>query len=107
MWSVLKDLEASALDEKHKALLFVSIVGPKLWLIIAVVGFSHAPRVARVIRDATLSVVERDFVKAAEATGIRRSRIMTGEILPNITGPLMVETGLRLTYSIGLVAALE
>jgi peptide/nickel transport system permease protein len=89
------------------ALLFVSIVGPKLWLIILVVGFSHAPRVARVIRDATLSVVERDFVKAAEATGIRRSRIITGEILPNITGPLMVEAGLRLTYSIGLVAALS
>jgi peptide/nickel transport system permease protein len=89
------------------ALVFLSIIGPKLWLIVAVVGFSHAPRVARVIRDATLSVVERDFVKAAEATGIRRSRIMTGEILPNITGPLMVEAGLRLTYSIGLVAVLS
>jgi peptide/nickel transport system permease protein len=89
------------------ALLFVSIIGPKLWLIVAVIGFSHAPRVARVMRDATLAVAERDFVKAAEATGIRRSRIMAGEILPNVTGPLMVELGLRLTYSIGLVAALS
>lgn len=89
------------------ALLFVSIVGPKLWLLIAVVGLSHAPRVARVMRGATLSVVERDFIKAAEATGIRRVRIMIGEILPNVTGPLMVELGLRLTYSIGLIAALS
>jgi peptide/nickel transport system permease protein len=89
------------------ALLFLSIVGPNLWLLVVVVGLSHAPRSARVMRDAALSVVERDFVKAAEATGVRRWRIMAGEILPNVTGPLMVELGLRLTYSIGLVAALN
>jgi peptide/nickel transport system permease protein len=89
------------------ALLFLSILGPRPWLLVAVVAGSHAPRSARVLRDATLSVVERDFVKAAEATGIRRSRIMAGEILPNVTGPLMVEVGLRLTYSIGLIAALS
>ncbi len=89
------------------ALLFLSILGPRLWLLVAVVGGSHTPRVARVIRDATLGVVERDFVKAAEAIGVRRWRIMVGEILPNVTSALMVELGLRLTYSIGLVAALS
>jgi len=89
------------------ALLVLSIVGPQPWLIVVVVGASHVPRVARVLRDATLAVVERDFVKAAEATGVPRWRIMAGEILPNVTGPLMVELGLRLTYSIGLVAALN
>jgi peptide/nickel transport system permease protein len=89
------------------ALLFLSIVGPKLWLLVTIVGVSHAPRSARVMRDAALAVVERDFVKAAEATGIRRWRIMIGEILPNVSGPLMVELGLRLTFSIGLVAALS
>jgi peptide/nickel transport system permease protein len=89
------------------ALLFLSIIGPKLWLLVAVVGGSHAPRVARVIRSATLAVVERDFVKAAEAIGVRRRKIMVGEILPNVTSALMVEFGLRLTYSIGLIAALS
>jgi len=89
------------------ALLFLAIVGPKLWLLVLVVGGSHAPRVARVIRGATLGVVERDFVKAAEAVGVRRWKIMAREILPNVTSALMVELGLRLTYSIGLVAALS
>jgi peptide/nickel transport system permease protein len=89
------------------ALLFLTILGPRPWLIVVVAAAGHAPRTARVLRDATLSVVERDFVKAAEATGLRRWRIMAGEILPNVTGPLMVELGLRLTYSIGLVAALS
>ncbi len=35
-----------------------------------------------------------------------RRKILMGEILPNITSPLLVEFGLRLTYSIGLIAAL-
>jgi peptide/nickel transport system permease protein len=88
-------------------LLFVSIVGPKLWLIVLMVGISHAPRIARVTRAATLEVAQRDFVHAAEAFGIARWKILFNEILPSITSPLLVEFGLRLTYSIGLIAALS
>ena len=89
------------------ALLFVSIVGPKLWLIVLMVGFSHAPRIARVTRAATLEVAQRDFIHAAEALGVARRKILAFEILPNITSPLLVEFGLRLTYSIGLIAGLS
>jgi peptide/nickel transport system permease protein len=88
-------------------LLAVSAIGPKLWLIVLTVGATHAPRVARVIRGAAQEIVERDFVKAAEAVGEKRSRIVFGELLPNVTSPLLVEIGLRLTYSIGLVAAIS
>jgi peptide/nickel transport system permease protein len=89
------------------ALLIVSAFGPKLYLLVLTVGIGHAPRVARVMRGAAQQVVERDFVKAAEAVGESRSRILFSELLPNVTSPLLVETGLRLTYSIGLVAALS
>jgi peptide/nickel transport system permease protein len=33
-------------------------------------------------------------------------RIVVREILPNMTGPLLAEAGLRLTYSIGIVAGI-
>jgi peptide/nickel transport system permease protein len=89
------------------ALLAVSAIGPKLWLIVLVVALGHIPRVARVMRGAAQEVVERDFVKAAEAVGEKRSRIVFGELLPNVTSPLLVELGLRMTYSIGLVAAVS
>ncbi|HZB76099.1 MAG TPA: ABC transporter permease [Solirubrobacteraceae bacterium] len=89
------------------ALLAVSALGAKLWLIVLIVGLTHAPRVARVMRGAAQEVVERDFVKAAEAVGEKRSRIIFGELLPNVTSPLLVELGLRMTYSIGLVAAIS
>jgi peptide/nickel transport system permease protein len=88
-------------------LLAVSAIGPKLWLIVVTVGITHAPRVARVMRGAAQEVVERDFIKAAEAVGEKRSRIVFGELLPNVTSPLLVELGLRMTYSIGLVAAVS
>ncbi|MDA8080100.1 MAG: ABC transporter permease [Actinomycetota bacterium] len=89
------------------ALLLVSIIGPKLWLIVLAVGFSHIPAVARVLRSASLDVSERDYVKYAEMQGFSRVGVMFKEILPNLISPLMVETGLRLTYSIVVMAGLE
>jgi peptide/nickel transport system permease protein len=89
------------------ALLLVSIIGPKTWLLVVAVGLSHAPQVARVLRATALEVSERDFVKAVEITGVSRTRIMRTEILPNLITPLMVEAGLRLTYSIIIIAGLS
>jgi peptide/nickel transport system permease protein len=88
------------------ALLLLALLGPKLWLITLTVGVSHAPQVARVLRSATLDISERDFVKAAELQGMRPGKVMTKEILPNLVSPLMVEAGLRLTYSIVIFAGL-
>jgi peptide/nickel transport system permease protein len=88
------------------ALLLLSLLGPKLWLIVLAVGVSHAPQVARVMRSAALNVSEQDYVKAAELQGMRRARVMRKEILPNLSSPLMVEAGLRLTYSIVIMAGL-
>lgn len=88
-------------------LLLVASFGPLLWLIVLTVAASHVPRVARVTRAAAVEVVDRDFVRAAEALGETRLRVVLAEILPNISSPLLVEFGLRLTYSIGLVAAVS
>jgi len=89
------------------ALLLVSIIGPKLWLIVLAVGFSHAPAVARVLRSSTLDISERDFVKSVELQGVKPARVMWSEILPNLMSPLMVEAGLRFTYSIVVMAGLN
>jgi peptide/nickel transport system permease protein len=87
-------------------LVAISTLGPSGWLIVLAVGLTTMPRVARVTRGAAQPIVERDFVAAAEALGVRRSGILFGEVLPNILSPLMVEASLRLTYSIGVIASL-
>lgn len=88
------------------ALVAISTLGPSWWLMVLAVGLTNMPRVARVTRGAAQPIVERDFVAAAEAIGVPRWRILFGEVLPNVLSPLMVESSLRLTYSIGVIAAI-
>jgi len=110
--SALDDVLMRALDvlmafpQIMLALVAVAVVGPKAWVIVAAIAITTAPRVARVTRAAAQPVVERDFIAAAEAMGLSRWRILTGELLPNILSPLLVEASLRLTYSIGVIASL-
>ena len=87
-------------------LVLTAVSSPQAWMIVILVGLSHAPRVARLARGVALGLVSRDFVYAAEALGEKRSRVIVAEVLPNMNAPLLAEAGLRLTYSIGLVAAL-
>ena len=70
------------------------------------VGLAHAPAVARVLRSATLDISERDYVAVAQLQGLRPAAVMTREILPSLSTPLMVEAGLRLTYSIVIMTGL-
>jgi peptide/nickel transport system permease protein len=83
-----------------------ALQSPSPWVIVVLVGVSHAPRVARVARGVAMGIVTRDFVTAAEALGEKRSRVIVAEVLPNMIGPLLAEAGLRLTYSIAVVAGL-
>jgi peptide/nickel transport system permease protein len=49
---------------------------------------------------------EREYVAAARLRGERGPRIMAVEILPNITGPILVEGTIRLGYAIFASATL-
>lgn len=96
-----------ALPQIVFALLAVTVLGPKGWVLVTVIGVTHAPRVARVARSATVNVITEDYIAAAEMYALPRWKILVQEIFPNITGPLMVELGLRMTYSIAYIASLS
>jgi peptide/nickel transport system permease protein len=68
--------------------------------IIALFGWT---KVARLVRGVTLSMRERDFVRAASALGAKPARIMWRHILPNVASPIVVAT----TLSIGGIILLE
>jgi peptide/nickel transport system permease protein len=95
-----------ALPQIISALIVISMFGASTLLIILTVGISTVPRIARVVRGAAISVVERDFVAAAESLGESRFNILRSELLPNVSGPLLVEANLRLTFSIGLISGI-
>ena len=87
-------------------LVLTAVDQPSWWVIVLLVGFSHAPRVARLARGVALGIVSRDYVTSAEALGESRLRVILAEVLPNMNAPLLAEAGLRLTYSIGIVAGI-
>jgi peptide/nickel transport system permease protein len=88
-------------------LLFVSLLGSHVWLIVLVVALGWIPGSARTARGVTLEVITREFIQAAQLMGVPRRRILFREVLPNLSTPLLVEYALRLTWSVGVLAGLS
>ncbi len=88
------------------ALLIISAVGNSLWLVVVTVAFLFTPRVARVARAATLNVVTNDYIAAALARGETTLSICLREILPNITGVMLVEFAIRSAFAIIFIGSL-
>jgi len=66
--------------------------------IVLAVTFASAPAIFRIVRALALDLRGRDFVLAAITQGENALRIMVVDILPNATGPLVVDACLRLGY---------
>ncbi|MBL8583295.1 MAG: ABC transporter permease [Rhizobiaceae bacterium] len=88
------------------ALLIISAVGNSLWLVVVTVAFLFTPRVARVARAATLGVVTNDYIAAALARGESTLSICLREILPNISGVMLVEFAIRSAFAIIFIGSL-
>ncbi|MEY2755661.1 MAG: hypothetical protein RJB65_2019, partial [Actinomycetota bacterium] len=76
-------------------------------LVIYVVSLLFTPIVARTVRAAVLGERDLDYVVSARLRGESNMFIMTREILPNITGPIIVELTVRIGYAIFTVATLS
>ena len=77
--------------------IIVSLGASALNVVIAVT-FASAPAVFRIVRAIAADIRSRDFVAAAVTQGESLWRILLVEILPNATGPLIVDFCLRLGY---------
>jgi peptide/nickel transport system permease protein len=62
--------------------------------IVFIVACFGWPKVARLVRGHALALRERDFVRAAQALGATRARIMLAHVLPNCATPILVATAL-------------
>jgi len=76
-------------------------------VVILVIAFLFTPIVSRTIRSAVLGEREREYVMAARLRGERSFFVMTREILPNITSPIIVEGTVRLGYAVFTAATIS
>ena len=88
------------------ALLVMALFGNGLDRLVLVLGLTSWPLLARVVRAEVLVLRECDFVRAAEAAGASRWRVMTRELLPNLLAPALVVVGLLLGQILLLEAML-
>lgn len=85
----------------------VAILGASLWNVMLALAIVYTPRVARVVRAATLVLRELLFVDAARALGVRTHRILASHILPNLASPILVQVTFIFAYAILAEAGLS
>ena len=85
----------------------VAFLGPSITNIILVVAITYAPRYARLIRGAALSIREEEYITAIRALGMGEAGIAIKHVLPNCIGPILVYASLNLGTTILVIAGLS
>jgi peptide/nickel transport system permease protein len=78
-----------------------------IWVLIVAIGLSDWVQFARVVRGAALVEKSKEYVQAAQAIGVRPSRIVLSHILPNVMGPVLVIATIGLALAIIAEATLS
>lgn len=88
------------------ALLLLGTFGPSRSNVLVVIAVAYVPIVARVVRSVVVTVKTREYIAAARMQGEPLGHILFREILPAVLPALAVESALRFSYAIFLVASL-
>lgn len=89
------------------AMVIVVVLGPSLWFVILVLGFTGWVSYARVIRSEVLSLRSREYVTAARAIGDSDLQIMWRHLRPNVFAPLATIATLQVASMIIAEASLS
>jgi peptide/nickel transport system permease protein len=77
-----------------------ALIGPSLKAVMIAIAVVNVPAFARLLRGSMLSQRESDYVVAARALGVKRSRIVLRHIVPNSMAPVIVQGTLSLATAI-------
>ncbi len=89
------------------AIVFISAFGASTVVLVVVTSIFFVPRIVRVVRGATAAVVSTDYVAAARARGDSTLEVVLREVMPNVSGQLIVEFAARLSNVIMFMATLN
>lgn len=85
----------------------LSLDAGSLWIPAIIIGVVSVVYLARPLRGEILQLREQEFVEAARAQGASGPRIMFSELLPNVTGTVLVFFPLLFANSVLLEASLS
>jgi peptide/nickel transport system permease protein len=85
----------------------IALLGPSIYVIMAVIGLTSWMGVARLVRAEVLSLKEREFVLASRALGASTWRLLARHLVPNALGPVLVAATLGVGGAILTESALS
>jgi peptide/nickel transport system permease protein len=81
-------------------LVLAAFVGASIVSITLIIGLTAWMELARILRNQTLALREREFVQAANALGASHRRIIVRHLLPNSLAPIMVAATLNVANAV-------
>lgn len=97
----------TAIPSKMFALLLVASFGSSVPILIVSAAIIYVPGAFRIARSLAVNINALDYVTVARTRGEGTLYVMLHEILPNITGPMLADFGLRFVYVVLLLASLS
>ena len=97
----------SAIPTILLAICIVAALGDSTFNIILALAISRMPSFARIARASVLGVSGQEYVEAARAGGTGDMRILLRHVLPNMLGPIMVQTTTTVAQMILQIASLS
>lgn len=89
------------------AIAILAVRGPGPTNATIAIGIVYIPIFARIARAGALSVRETVYVRAARSVGASDARILARHVLPNISGPVIVQVSISLAFALLAEAALS
>ena len=89
------------------AMALIAALGPNIRNVMIALGIVYTPRYVRLVRVGVLAAREQEYVAAAVAAGAGDRRILGFHVLPNIVGPVVVQTSFGFGEAIIAEAALS
>jgi len=89
------------------ALMLLAVLGSSIPVLIGVIALLDATRVFRLSRALGIDLESQEYIELARLRGERTGWIVLHEILPNATGPLAAEFGLRFCFVFLFIATLS
>jgi peptide/nickel transport system permease protein len=87
-------------------ILIIATFGSSAIIVVISVAIGVIPSITRIVRSLVMDERTRDYVSAARLRGEELRYILFREILPNTSGPIIVDTCIRVGYAVMAVGAL-
>jgi peptide/nickel transport system permease protein len=87
-------------------ILIIATFGSSAIIVVISVAFGVIPSITRIVRSLVMDERTRDYVSAARLRGEKLSYILFREILPNASGPIIVDACIRVGYAVMAIGSL-